>query len=230
MRVIRHGLSETDSESQSVWDNPFCIISGMSEDDLDTPDGRLRAARKAAGYATPGDAANAMGVPHPTYYAHENGTKGLSRSGDRYARFFHVSLDWLLANRGDMTAGITRVPWMGLVGAGSTVEPIGDTAAASLGEIEIPSGEHLGALVVNGDSQYPRYMHGEAILYDRRPEPPARLVNRYAIVDCADGRRVIKKLIKGRRPSSWTLWSHNAPEEPDADILAVYRVVGTLDR
>lgn len=190
---------------------------------------RLVEARKAAGYATAADAARALGISLPGYTHHENGTRGLSRSGARYARFFRVSLDWLIDGRGEMTSGITRVPLMGLVGAGSTVEPIGDTVAASIGDIEMPSGEHLGALIVRGESQYPRYMDGEIIIYDRRPEAPGKLNNRYAIVDCLDGRRVIKKLIKSKRTDAWTLWSHNAPEEDGAEILAAYRVKGTLE-
>lgn len=190
---------------------------------------RLVEARKAAGYATAADAARALNISLPSYTHHENGTRGLSRTGARYARFFRVSLDWLLDGRGEMTSGITRVPLMGLVGAGSTVEPIGDTVAASIGDIEIPNGEHLGALVVRGESQYPRYMDGEIIIYDRRPEAPGKLNNKYAIVDCLDGRRVIKKLIKSKITGAWTLWSHNAPEEDDTEILATYRVKGTLE-
>lgn len=190
---------------------------------------RLIAARKAAGYATAADAARALGMSLPSYTHHENGTRGLSRAGQRYARFFRVSLDWLLDGRGEMTSGTTRIPLMGLVGAGSTVEPIGDTVAASIGDIEMPDGEHLGALFVRGDSQYPRYMDGELIIYDRRPEAPGKLANRYAVVDCLDGRRVIKKLMRGRVAGTWTLWSHNAPEEVDAEILAAFRVKGTLE-
>lgn len=224
MRVMEHKLSITDSSSQSVLDNPICIITDMIE-----PFERLQIARREAGYPSATAAAAAMGIPAPTYLAHENGTKGLSRAGQRYAAFFRVSLSWLLAGVGDMTGGSRSVPFMGMVGAGSTVEPIGDNAAAAFGEIEIPNGEHLGALAVRGESQYPRYMDGEIILYDRRPTSPGELRNRYAVVDCSDGRRVIKKIVKGRIPASWNLWSHNAPEEEDVEIIACYRVKGTLE-
>lgn len=231
MRVMRERLSQTDRSCQSDMDNPFRIIEGMQDGTEKTKIAeRLRVARREAGFAYPGDAADSMGIPRPTYYAHENGQKGLARGAARYAERFRVSLDWLLRGRGDMTTGITSIPLMGLVGAGSQVEPIGDTVAASIGEIDLPDGEHMGALIVRGDSQYPRYMDGEIILYDRRPEAPGRLTNHYAVVDCTDGRRLIKKIVRGRGVSSWTLWSHNAPEEADADILAAYRVTGTLIR
>src|SRR5712691_4408768 len=72
---------------------------------LNEPHHRLRFAREQAGYGRASDAARAIGVEEPTYLGHENGSRGLSRAGPRYARFFRVSLDWLLAGRGEFTAG-----------------------------------------------------------------------------------------------------------------------------
>jgi phage repressor protein C with HTH and peptisase S24 domain len=46
-----------------------------------------------------------MGVEEPTYLGHENGSRGLSRAAARYARFFHVSLDWLIDGRGEFKLG-----------------------------------------------------------------------------------------------------------------------------
>ena len=68
---------------------------------LDAPHQRLRFAREQAGYASASDAARAIGVEEPTYLGHENGSRGLSRAAARYARFFHVSLDWLIGGRGE---------------------------------------------------------------------------------------------------------------------------------
>jgi phage repressor protein C with HTH and peptisase S24 domain len=67
------------------------------------PHQRLRLAREHAGYARASDAARAMGIEEPTYLGHENGSRGLSRAAARYARFFGVSLDWLIDGRGDFT-------------------------------------------------------------------------------------------------------------------------------
>src|SRR5262244_3785935 len=61
---------------------------------------RLRRAREQAGFARASDAARAMGIEEPTYLGHENGSRGLSRAAPRYARFFGVSLDWLIDGRG----------------------------------------------------------------------------------------------------------------------------------
>ena len=70
---------------------------------LEAPHQRLRLAREKAGFARASDAARAMGVGEPTYLGHENGSRGLSRAAARYARFFRVSLDWLIDGRGDFT-------------------------------------------------------------------------------------------------------------------------------
>src|ERR1700760_1193989 len=72
---------------------------------LEAPHQRLRFAREQAGFARASDAARAMGVEEPTYLGHENGSRGLSRAGPRYAKFFRVSLDWLLAGRGEFRLG-----------------------------------------------------------------------------------------------------------------------------
>jgi phage repressor protein C with HTH and peptisase S24 domain len=84
---------------------------------LDTPHQRLRFAREQAGFARASDAARAMGIGEPTYLGHENGSRGLSRAAARYARFFRVSLDWLIGGRGEfrLTGGEARLT--------STLEP-----------------------------------------------------------------------------------------------------------
>lgn len=65
------------------------------------PHTRLQKARELAGYDTASYAAAALGTPPPTYMAHENGTRGFKGQAERYARFFNVSLEWLLTGRGE---------------------------------------------------------------------------------------------------------------------------------
>lgn len=58
---------------------------------------RLKQAREAAGYKKPADAADAMGVPRPSYYHHENGTRDFSdEDAIRYAKKFKVRPEWLV--------------------------------------------------------------------------------------------------------------------------------------
>jgi len=194
---------------------------------------RLREARAAAGYATAADAARAMGVKAATYTHHENGTAGLSRAGARYARFFGVSLDWLLAGRGEMRAraapaGALTVPLDGVVGAGARVDLAAEAdAMAGAAPVALPGDGALGALRVCGDSMYPRCLDGETILYDRRPLAPEALVDRLAIVQLVNGDRLVKTL---RRDvgDSWALESHAAPLLRHQSVLAVWRVVALL--
>src|ERR1700723_902718 len=78
---------------------------------LEAPHQRLRLAREQGGFARGGDAARARGAGEPPYLGHENGSRGLSRAAARYARFFRVSLDWLIGGRGDvrLVAGGARL-------------------------------------------------------------------------------------------------------------------------
>lgn len=81
----------------------------MHDEDMD-PHQRLQHARLLAGYDSATDAANAMGVPVPTYAAHENGSRDFMRGrggpipGQRYAQFFKVNYDWLMTGRGEPKA------------------------------------------------------------------------------------------------------------------------------
>lgn len=193
---------------------------------------RLAEARKKAGYATASDAARAMGLAVPSYSAHENGTRprGASENAERYARFYRVSLEWLLTGKGEMRPPANHqhftIPVDGIVGAGFAVQPVDDD---QLGDdtVEMPGDGTLGALRVRGDSQYPRFQDGEVVIYDRRPVLIPNMANKLAVVQLADGRRLVKTLRRGPG-DTWTLESHNAPPEHNAQILGVWRVIGVL--
>ena len=194
---------------------------------------RLQQARRAAGYATASAAAEALGAKATTYLAHENGEKGLSRAGERYARFFRVSLEWLLTGKGEMRPrrGSAVIPVAGLVGAGAAIEPIEALTRDEIPDhVEWPDAETLGALIVHGDSQLPRYRAGEVILYDTRPRMPRELLNEMAIVQCEDGRRLVKRIRKNAIPGRYNLESLNADLEEDVPLLAAYEIIGALTR
>lgn len=64
---------------------------------------RLIAAREHAKFETARDAAEALGIPYPTYAGHENGSSGFrADKGELYARRFKVSFEWLMRGRGPM--------------------------------------------------------------------------------------------------------------------------------
>src|SRR5690242_15225129 len=94
---------------------------------MDSPAKRLKAARVDARFETATDAARAMGISPPTYLGHENGTTGIRRDAAiRYARFFRVSLEWLLTGKGNKNLVKVQVPVVGYIGAGAEVHTIDD--------------------------------------------------------------------------------------------------------
>ena len=73
---------------------------------------RLTKARKAAGYSTKKAAAEAMGIKYPTYAGHENGNDGFTfEQATFYARKFRVTLDWLIAGKGNGPSGEKDAAW-----------------------------------------------------------------------------------------------------------------------
>eukprot|EP01037_Dinobryon_pediforme_P017842 gene17842-18070_t len=87
---------------------------------------RLERARIEAGYKNKSDAARAIGIGVTTYINHENGSAPLTRAGERYARFFKVSFEWLMHGRGPMRPGQHPLEVHGIVGAGAAVFPFDD--------------------------------------------------------------------------------------------------------
>jgi SOS-response transcriptional repressor LexA len=191
---------------------------------------RLIQARKTAGYSSAAEAARAMGIGIPGYSAHENGNRGLGRAAERYARFYRVSIDWLLTGRGERRGRKSGVPLVGKVGAGD-VMPIAEAAAdGPIDWIEMPDENEIWALDIDGDSAAPRYRHGDILLVDRDPVDPDRMVGSYCVLDLADGRRCAKRLQKVR--GIYMLASENPAVEIEESpvILGCYRIRGVIER
>lgn len=72
---------------------------------------RLRLARERAGYASAAAAAEALGIPYGTYSGHENGGRSPKpRAIARYAKFFKVSVAWLMGEDAVPPRELERVP------------------------------------------------------------------------------------------------------------------------
>ncbi len=174
-----------------------------------TPHERVKFARIAAGYSTATEAARAMGVKPSTYIHHENGRAGLARAGQRYAQFFRVDYGWLMTGRGEMrgrAAADAVIPVDGLVGAGGVVETTCRERGGTFGPgLALPNDRSLGAFIIRGDAGKPRFLDGETILYDRVPAPPESLIGRIAIVQLADGRKLVRILRRGPDANRWRL-------------------------
>jgi phage repressor protein C with HTH and peptisase S24 domain len=191
---------------------------------------RLAHARAAAGYTTATAAAQAMGVGQTTYINHENGERGLSRAGPRYASFFRVRLEWLLHGKGDMRERRSEpedVPVMGYVGAGAHVSTQFEAPPEMY--VSLPDHRRVMALVVRGESMWPRFLDGEHVIVDRDTVPADAAVDCYCVIETEpDGDALLKILHRGSRPGTWKLWSHNAPEVDNVAVRAVRLVRGVL--
>jgi DNA-binding XRE family transcriptional regulator len=188
---------------------------------------RLQQARREAGYETATAAAEAMSVNPQTYHGHENGNRGIGRAAERYARFFHVSLDWLVTGRGQprrtkssgQSAAQATVPLVGYVGAGAETHFF----AQDSGHLDdVPSVEGMSeatvAVEIRGESLgtfFDRWL----VYYDDVRRPVTQdLINRLCVVGLADGRILIKKIQRSKARGLFHLLSQTEPPILDIEI------------
>jgi phage repressor protein C with HTH and peptisase S24 domain len=216
----------------------------------ETPHQRLRLAREHAGFARASDAARAMGLEEPTYLGHENGSRGLSRAAARYARFFGVSLDWLIDGRAEFTpAGGAELPppRNGELGGparfGARIPAYGQAVGGRDGEFILngnrivdilapPSLQGVPdayAVYVVGDSMEPRYFAGEAVFVN--PRLPVRrgdfVVAQIAVDDGEPPHAYIKRFV-ARDARTLRLEQFNPKKTlafPVARVISVHRII-----
>lgn len=168
---------------------------------------RLREAREKAGFEDAASAAKRFGWGQSSYRSHENGQRGYKLDkAIAYGRAFRVSPEWLLFGKGDDKR--RPVPLVGYVGAGSEMFPNDDGA---LDEIDPPPGvgPSAVAVMVRGDSMYPRYMDGDTLIYDAHA-PLEASNGQECVVSLPDG-RVFVKIVRVEPSGKVTLESWNAP-------------------
>lgn len=108
----------------------------------------------------------------------------------------------------------TPVRVMGRIGAGAEIMPeFEQLPPEGLFEIEtivpVPPGSI--AFEVEGDSMWPRYDPGDVVLCWREGTNAEEVVGWEAAVRTADGRRYLKRILKGSAPGTFDLESHNGP-------------------
>ncbi|TRL35517.1 hypothetical protein [Rhizobium straminoryzae] len=201
----------------------------MDIDDRPDEAKRLEQARKARNFATAKAAALYFGWTYETYIQHEQGTRGLSRAADRYARAFKVSKGWLLTGEGrgpvgpeDNTQNLRTIPIVGLAGAGPDGTVLFATGDGNFGEAIAPSDatDKTEALEVRGDSMRGVANDGWLIFYDEKEAPREEHMGELCVCFLEDERVLIKTPYPGSQPGLFHLESVSAPMMRDVAVEA----------
>lgn len=192
---------------------PFlCNMHIMDFDDRPETAKRLEQARVARGFADAKAAARFFGWKYDTYAQHENGTRGISRAAETYARAFRVSPGWLLTGEGSGPGHVKSVPLKGRVGAGAEVLAI-DDGGENLVEAPADASPQTVAVEVLGESMFPAFEEG-TLLYYSKTLPPDMMLNRRCVVQLENDGIFVKILRRGSVEGTYTLQSVN-PLYPD---------------
>lgn len=151
----------------------------MKFDDRPDQAKRLEQARELKGIKSAREAALRFGWKYDTYAQHENGTRGIQRSADSYAKAYGVSKAWLLTGEGSPTpapaeSNLQRVPVISRTAAGG-LEYRQGIHPADIESFLTVSGLGKGdwfALVVDGDSMDRIAPDGSTIFVNRAEFEP----------------------------------------------------------
>lgn len=144
----------------------------------------------------------------------ENGERNLSvKNLNLFAHALSVEPNELLpASEPKVRANIVAV--MGRVGAGSEILPeMEQLPPEGLFEIEVafPLPDDAIAFEVEGESMWPRYDPGDIIICWSQGINPSEILGWEAAVKTTNGKRYLKRVLKGSQPGTYDLESHNAP-------------------
>ena len=124
----------------------------------------------------------------------------------------------------DLIDGVVKVPVVGKVGAGASVESIDDyPLGQGLRQVRCPTGldpRQTVAVEVEGDSMLP-IEEGWLLFYTRNYDGvPVECLGKLCVVQLADaGARYVKRVKLGRQPGAFNLYSTNAREMEDVPLL-----------
>jgi len=178
---------------------------------------KIRDILKRAGWKQ-GDLAERLGVSQATV---SRWLSGSDPKGEQHVAInaLHEELVDNTPTRGDDT---TIVKVVGYVGAGAVIEPdFEQEDPDGLDQIELPFPvpAEMIAFQVRGDSMFPVYKDGAAIIaYRDQKRPLSSFYGEDAIVRTGDGRRLLKTIMRGSSGGVVTLSSFNAPPIEDVSL------------
>lgn len=204
----------------------------------------MRQAIELAGFTKVAPFAESIGEKPITVRQHINRESIPKRVVEKYVRALRpigVTTDWLLYSKGPPPKGLKELknivrhdrPAGGtieithVVGAGDHVYPVpGDSP---LGYIPAPPGyEAGGAVAIRGDSMAPLYCDKDLLFYRGWEMPPShrRISDRPVLIELADGRSLLKRLLPGSKAGRFHLASLN-PSTPiilDVTVRTIARI------
>jgi len=192
---------------------------------------RLAQARRQVGFHSASEAARALGMPVPTYSAHENGSRAPEReTAQKYARRFKVSLDWLLNGR-DAERAVPMVPLVGYVGAGAEAHFYSD-AQGPFDEVPAVEGatDKTVAVEIRGDSLGSFFDHALVYYDDMRAEVSPDMIGKLCVVGLSDGRVLVKKIRRGRGRAVFNLYGQFGEPIYDVPVEWAARVRNMVPR
>jgi transcriptional regulator with XRE-family HTH domain len=190
---------------------------------------RIRLLRKKLGKTQP-EFADLFNVSQGSVSRWEAGAAPSHQHLMRMSELEGISLDEFLL--GAVGRAATErgepIPVIGYVGAGASVYPIDDEAqGGGFGTVERPpfiTGEAI-AVEVRGDSLVPVAEDGWKLIYTgEQAVLEEEVLNKLCVVALADGRVLVKRLMRGSKPLRYHLMSTNAPMIEDAEVLWAAKV------
>jgi phage repressor protein C with HTH and peptisase S24 domain len=96
-------------------------------------------------------------------------------------------------------------------------------------EIALPDQRTVAGLRITGDSMYPRFRHGEVLLYDTRPVIPDKMIGETCVVQTEpDGDMLVKTIRRSKDPGRFSLESYSRPDMIEARLRAAYKIIGAF--
>lgn len=156
--------------------------------------------------------ADATGLS-PSYVSRlENGERNLSvKNINLFALALDVTAREIIASEYERKANVVAV--MGRIGAGAEILPDDEQIPPEgLFEIEtpFPIPDDALAFEVTGESMWPRYDPGDIVICWRQGVHVDEVLGWEAAVRTADGKRYLKRVLKGSLKDTFDLESHNA--------------------